>query len=71
MLLLLCHVAGTGLHRARYRPALPHTWPPACPPAPNHVPTSPGSDHRWCCGRVLGMVNAEDVNAIIQAQKNM
>lgn len=23
------------------------------------------------CGRVLGMVNAEDVNAIILAQKNM
>lgn len=26
---------------------------------------------RVFCGRVLGMVNAEDVNAIIQAQKNM
>lgn len=41
MLLLLCHVAGTGPHRARYRPALPHTRPPCVSPCPQprpHVP---------------------------------
>lgn len=44
----------------------PHPPPPAVPQAAMEPTAS-----QVFCGRVLGMVNAEDVNAIILAQKNM
>lgn len=47
-------------------PAARAEAPPAAPQAAME-PTAA----QVFCGRVLGMVNAEDVNAIILAQKNM
>lgn len=44
--------------------------PPACPQAAADGAMEPTASDVFC-SRVLSMVNAEDVNAIILAQKNM